>query len=426
MAGRIRRPARPEAVRDQGRAVIFSARVGAGHDAAADELARRLAGAGLTVERYDFLDQMPGTFGRLICDSYHNMLRAAPWSYRLLYGALDRSRGLSLQVSCFSALSTRRMLEAIGPDARVVVSTYPLASQVLGRMRATGRLRVPVVTYLTDYSVHRLWVAEGVDGHTAVHDVAAGQARALGAAQVVTVDPAVDPRFTRPAEDSRARARERFGLPAEGRLALLVGGSWGIGAFDETVREVSATGVARCVVVCGQNQYLRERLIRQGVEHVFGWVDDMPGLMHACDVMIQNAGGMTVYEARACGLPVITYRTLPGHGQTNAEALDEAGTARWVRRDAADLRAALEKALLETPWDEVPEFAADPVAVILGMAPPPEPEGAVRLPKQRGRKNRRWERRLRGVRFGASAAGGDEADEYDEYDEYDYEAREAA
>jgi UDP-N-acetylglucosamine:LPS N-acetylglucosamine transferase len=371
VAGRIRRPARAEAVRDRGRAVIFSARVGAGHDAAADEIARRLAGAGLVVDRYDFLDQMPGIAGRLICGSYHSMLLAAPWSYRMLYGALDRSSGLSLQVTCFSALSTRRMLEAIGPDARVVVSTYPLASQVLGRMRRGGRLRAPVVTYLTDYSVHRLWVAEGVDGHTAVHDVAAGQARALGAAQVVTVDPAVNPRFARRTEDSRTRARAKFGLPAEGRLALLVGGSWGIGEFDESVRDVLATGVARCVVVCGQNEDLRRRLSEQGVEHVFGWVDDMPGL-------------------------------------------NEAGTARWVR-DAADLRAALEKALLETSWDELPEFAADPVTVILGMAPlrTPEGQGLARVPKQRDRKNRRWERRLRGARPGAAASDGNEYDEYD-------------
>jgi UDP-N-acetylglucosamine:LPS N-acetylglucosamine transferase len=406
-------------VPNQGRAVVFSARVGAGHDAAANEISRRLAGAGLQVDRYDFLDQLPGPVGRMMCDSYHNMLLAAPWSYQMLYGALDRSRGLSMQVTFFSALSARRMLDAIGTDARVVVSTYPLAGQVLGRLRASGRLRVPVVTYLTDYSVHRLWVAEGVDGHTAVHDVAAAQARALGAAQVVTVDPAVDPRFFPSTEASRARARAKFGLPPDGRLALLVGGSWGIGEFDETVRDITATGVARCVVVCGQNEELRRRLIEQGVQHVYGWVDDMPSLMHACDVLVQNAGGMTVYEARACRLPVVTYRTLPGHGETNAQSLDEAGTAPWVR-DAADLRVTLEKALLERPWDVVPEFAADPVTVILGMAPQPCNEAVGRIPGQRDKKNRRWERRLRGVRFGAGTRDGDERDEYD------YETREVA
>lgn len=419
MAGRIRRPARTAQVPHQGRAVVFSARVGAGHDAAANEIARRLAGAGLQVDRYDFLDQLPGPVGRMMCDSYHNMLLAAPWSYQMLYGALDRSRGLSLQVTFFSKLSTRRMLDAIGTDARVVVSTYPLASQVLGRLRANGRLRVPVVTYLTDYSVHRLWVAEGVDGHTAVHDVAAAQARELGAAQVVTVDPAVDPRFFPSTEASRAWARAKFGLPAEGKLALLVGGSWGIGEFEETVRDITATGMARCVVVCGQNDDLRKRLLEQGVEHVYGWVDDMPGLMHACDVLVQNAGGMTVYEARASRLPVVTYRTLPGHGETNAQSLDDAGTAPWVR-DAADLRVTLEKALQERPWDVVPEFAADPVTVILGMAPQHGNDAVGRIPKQRDRKNRRWERRLRGVRFGTSARDGGE------HGEFGYERREVA
>jgi UDP-N-acetylglucosamine:LPS N-acetylglucosamine transferase len=423
VAGRIRLRER-EATWNQGSAVIVSARVGAGHDAAAGELARRLRGAGLVVDRHDFLDRLPGPLGRLICGSYHNMLMAAPWSYRALYGALDRSRALSLQVSLVSALSTRRMLDAIGPDTRVVVSTYPLASQVLGRLRASGRLQVPVVTYLTDYSVHRLWVAEGVDAHTAVHDVATAQAVALGAARVVTVDPAVDPRFFRRTPASRDAARARFGLPARGPLALLVGGSWGIGEFDETVREISATGAARCVVVCGRNEDLRRRLAEQGVEHVFGWVEDMPGLMHACDVLVQNAGGMTVYEARACGIPVLTYRTLPGHGATNAEALDRAGTAPWVRENA-DLRGALEQVLCCTPADGTdlaPEFAADPVTVILGFAPQRTRERSPRVPGPRDGKNRR-SRRLRSGRFGLAARGGDEY----EYD-YDYgtQTREAA
>ncbi len=404
--GRRIRAAVPQVVRPgAGRAVVFSASVGAGHDAAANELARRLRGAGLEVERHDFLDQLPGPLGRLICDSYHNMLLTAPWTYQALYGALDRSRALSLQVSLISALSMRRMTEAIGTDARVVVSTYPLASQVLGRMRASGRLDVPVVTYLTDYSVHRLWVGEGVDAHTAVHDVAAGQARALGASQVVTVDPAVDPRFVRRCPDSRAQARERMGLPPHGRLALLVGGSWGIGEIDETVRDIAATGLADCVVVCGRNEELRRRLAEQGVKHVYGWVEDMPSLMHAADVLVQNAGGMSVYEARACGLPVVTYRTLPGHGETNAQALDEAGAARWIT-DAADLRGALQKAFAQATPGPVPDFAADPVTVILGVAPRRTTVGLgaeaagsdARLPRQQ-------ERRSRASRFGRFAQG---------------------
>ena len=40
----------------------------------------------------------------------------------------------------------------------------------------------PVVTYLTDASVHRLWVHPAVDLHLAIHELTAQQARALGGA----------------------------------------------------------------------------------------------------------------------------------------------------------------------------------------------------------------------------------------------------
>jgi hypothetical protein len=39
---------------------------------------------------------------------------------------------------------------------------------------------------------------------------------------------------------------------------------------------LEAIGPDARVVVCGQNEDLRRRLVEQGVEHVFGWVDDMP------------------------------------------------------------------------------------------------------------------------------------------------------
>ena len=95
--------------------------------------------------------------------------------------------------------------------------------------------------------------------------------------------------------------------------------------------DIAATGLATPVVACGRNEALRARLVASGHRHVLGWVDDMAGLIRSCDVVVQNAGGLTAAEALASEVPVLTYRCLPGHGRTNAAALDAEGLVPWIR-----------------------------------------------------------------------------------------------
>ena len=140
------------------------------------------------------------------------------------------------------------------------------------------------------------------------------------------------------------RARRALALPGGERLALVTGGSCGIGRLLTSARDVAATGMATPVVLCGTNARLLAR-VRERPDMVgLGWVADMPALMSAVDVVIQNAGGITSLETAAAGVPMVTYRCIAGHGETNAAALDAAGLAPWVR-DPDGLAVALLRAL---------------------------------------------------------------------------------
>jgi UDP-N-acetylglucosamine:LPS N-acetylglucosamine transferase len=369
------------------RVVVVSASIGAGHDGAAQELTRRLVAAGLRVDRYDFLDLLPGSLGSTLRQAYQAELRVAPRTWDWVLRALHRRRiaGTAGRLTGVARPATRRSLAG---DVAAVVSTYPLASQVLGRMRRRGELAAPVVTYLTDMSVHRLWVAPGVDLHLALHPVAEQQASALGADRVQVTGPALAPAFrTHPNPARTLMARRRFGLPDHGPLALVVAGSWGVGDIAAAAADLAATGLVTPVVACGRNEGLRATLAAHGLGFPLGWVDDMPGLLDACDLVIQNAGGLTSLEALAAGLPVLTYRSIDGHGRTNAAALEAAGWIPWVRQPAelpAFLAWALSRPVLPAPFaagdpaGAIADLAGVPTRVV-PLAPVPRPAGLVEV-----------------------------------------------
>ncbi len=329
---------------------IVSGSFGAGHDAAAAAIADQLAAAGFRTRTWDVVDLMSGRLGWALRSGYLKQVQSAPATWSWLLHLLEGNERLAGGVRCALRAVQGRLLDVAEDRPDAWVSTHPFASQALGALRSSGRLTAPVTTYLTDMSVHRLWVHPGIDDHLAIHAIPAGQALSLGARSASVVQPAVSAAFAAVKRDpwSRIRARQALGLPLVERLALITGGSCGIGRLVEAARDVAATQLVTPVVLCGTNTHLLKHVRRHPGMVGLGWVDDMPTLLSAADVVVQNAGGITSLETAAARVPMLTYRCIAGHGATNAAALDAAGVAPWVRR-RDDLALALLTALHAPP-----------------------------------------------------------------------------
>jgi processive 1,2-diacylglycerol beta-glucosyltransferase len=311
--------------------LIVSASMGAGHDGAAKELRRRLEAAGHRVEVVDFLDAVAFHIGPLLRWFYQVQLRMAPWSYELSYKMAPVLRAPAVMLDTWlTRRKLRRLIKDFRPDA--VVSVYPLASLVLGRMRRKKQLRVPVLTYLTDFAVHSLWVHRGIDRHLAVSEISAEAATSRGGKDARARGPLVSDKFRDTTYD-RDAVRTNLGLAPEDRAVLVVAGSWGVGDVVATVEAIGHSGEFHPITVCGRDDNLRAQLEQGGYGTVIGWTDEMPALMSAADALVENAGGLTCMEAFAVGLPVITFKPIAGHGKDNAEMMARAGVNCYARND---------------------------------------------------------------------------------------------
>ncbi len=320
---------------------VVSGSVGAGHDAAAAAIAEQLESEGYRTRISDILDLMRQPLARSLRLSYQRQVQSAPALWRAVLEAANRGETANRAIAQLMRHTQVALLELMRDEPAAIVSTHPFVSQTLGELRSQGRISVPVITYLCDMSVHRPWVHRSVDLHLALDELPAAEARRFGARTTTVVRPALQSQMNdvsaghSPSLPRSLHCRKQLGLPRTGALVAVTGGSLGMGKLERTASDVLATGLARPVVVCGRNQRLYERLRRQPGVLALGWVSDMSMLLGAVDCVIQNAGGAMSLEALAYPRPVLTYRAIPGHGETNADALDRAGLAPWVRTPAA-------------------------------------------------------------------------------------------
>jgi processive 1,2-diacylglycerol beta-glucosyltransferase len=333
------------------RVLILSAAIGEGHDlparVLADELRAEAPGAEVRIA--DGLEAMGGLMSRIIVKGspFHSkwgnrffdlefwFISVFPPGHWIAAGFVYLVGGRGLM----------RLIEAERPD--VVVSTYPGVTDVLGRLRRRGRLRVPAVAAITDLAALRYWSHPGIDLHLITHPESAEEVCMIaGDTDVVAVRGLNAPEFLVPLD--REEARQRLELPPEPKLAVVSGGGWAVGDLEGAVETSLEAGAGLVVALCGRHEGVKHRLeARFGGDErvrVWGFTDRMGELLAAADALVHSTAGLTVLEAHVRGCPTVSYGWGRAHIRANNRAFSRFGLAE-VAPDRPTLRAALERAL---------------------------------------------------------------------------------
>lgn len=283
-----------------------------------------------------------------------------------------------------------RLFTTVQPD--IIVSIHPLLTRVTVRAIRDLGIPIPFITVVTDLvSIHYSWFAPGADGYIVPTEEARQLylQRGLDPQRVSMLGMPIDPKFTRPVA-SKQELQQRFGLRLDLPVILLVGGGDGAGGLQTAVRAISQARLpVQLMVVTGRNRNLYAHLQRTRASlhvpaKIFGFVQNMPELMRASDVIVTKAGPGTISEALAYHLPIVLSGFVPGQEEGNVEYVvkNKVGVIaydtielvdairRYIKPGSPDLKRQQEHAQqLSRPW-----ASFDIARCILSYLPPVEQE----------------------------------------------------
>ena len=280
---------------------------------------------------------------------YRAWVRYAPWLWGAAFHLTNGRRrvrpvlwGLNrLLLPCLA-----QRVQEIAPE--VLVCVHPLVTHAAAEVRRRHLPTTPLVTVVTDLvSTHAAWFCPQADLCIVPTEAAARRAIDAGMPRekLRLIGLPVHSRFTqiiqRPAEVRRA-----LGLDPERFTVLLVGGGEGMGRVYEMACAIADAGInLQQIVIAGRNAQLRRRLEarRWAVPtRVFGFVETMPTLMQAADVVVTKAGPSTICESLVVGRPLLLFGYVPGQERGNVDFVVQGG-AGWLTQTPEALVQALRR-----------------------------------------------------------------------------------
>jgi len=317
--------------------LIISSDTGGGHRSAAQAIAEGLQnfwhGDSTVVRTVKAIEDSHHITDRLV-NLYNWMLRNKQHWMKYLYWAVNKIRPETREFfhkRCIGYL--RLQFDKWCPH--VVVSVHPLTQHIVAKILKELNLaeQVPLVTVVTDpcYGFWKGWACDDVSLYLVANDEARRQLLDYGVEEnrIKVSGMPVDPKFREIDEADAQTARKAYGLDPEKFTVFLNAGWIGGGNIPQIFKELVRGELdVQAIFLAGKNEQLRIEA-EQIAKHakfpvkVIGYSDEIEKLMQSANVMISKLGGLTTFEALACGLPIIADATTEPMPQ-------EAGTVQLI------------------------------------------------------------------------------------------------
>ncbi len=305
--------------------LVIHVSAGAGHFKAAESLYN---GIKSTTEHdvvlVDALDHSTPYFKELYKGTYFFLISKVPWLWGFFFWLLDVAwlqPFIRFVRRLYNMVNTGKLHQFLQEEQfDAIFMTHFMPTEVAASLKRSRRISSKLITIITDFDVHKIWIANGIDHYCVASDWTKDKIVKLGIAphSVLASGIPTDEKFSVPVDIGVLK--KKLGLHENIFTVLVATGSFGIGPIEEIIDVLVEFQV---IVICGHNESLYQKLSTKKYQlvKVLGLVDNMHELMAVSDAMVTKPGGLSISEALVSQLSLIFFNAIPGQETGNIRVL---------------------------------------------------------------------------------------------------------
>lgn len=310
--------------------LILSVSAGGGHVHAANAVKEYIMmnSPDSKVEIIDTLKFINPLVDKFVIGSYLNAIKTAPVVFGMLYHYTESDYMLSPVTDKFNYKMGYKILPTIlefNPD--VIIATHPIPAYMLSILKYNKEINVPVVTIMTDYASHNLWLHQDIEAYVVSNSDMIDEMVSHGIDRKIIYDYGipVSPNFIK--YYNKEATLSELGLDDDKPTLLVMGGSLGMGKISNVYNELLKVKYdIQIIVITGNNKKLLNELKKVEVPgdkkvKLIGFSKEVNKLMQASDLLLTKPGGLTITEALICCIPLAIFSPIPGQEEKNCEFL---------------------------------------------------------------------------------------------------------
>lgn len=320
------------------RVLFCSVSIGAGHDLAAKAVVQEIEHRypSCRTKIVDTFRYINPVLNKVIVGSYMESLKFNPKIWGYLYSQAeeeDKFVDLGHILSKVLSVKMEKLIKEFDPQ--VIVCTHAFPAGILSILKGQGKINIPLIAVMTDYTVHPFWVHNHVDTYVLPSEQLSHEIAEYGVAKEKVLSTGIPLRRQFMIKENKAEIRRKLGLEDKTTI-LVMGGGLGLGEIETVIRHLGNADIdIQVITVTGRNYRLLTKLQHITVVNkvkIFSFIENVAEIMSACDFIVTKPGGLTTAEVLSQGLPMIIVNPLPGQEYRNTDFLLNTGVAVKVRK----------------------------------------------------------------------------------------------